>query len=34
VGIDTHKDTLAARAMDEVGRLMAEETFANHRRGH
>lgn len=34
MGIDTDKNTPAAYAVDEVGRLMVVETFANHRRGH
>ncbi len=29
VGIDTHKATLAACAMDEIGQVLAEATFPN-----
>lgn len=34
VGIDTHKATLAACAVDELGRPLAERTFPNDRQGH
>ena len=34
IGIDTHKATLAACAVDELGRPVAERTFANDRAGH
>ena len=34
IGIDTHKATLAACAIDELGKLVAEETFANDPDGH
>ena len=33
VGIDTHKATLAACALDELGGVMAEQTFANEPAG-
>jgi hypothetical protein len=33
VGIDSHKATLAACAVDEVGQPLAEVTFANDSRG-
>jgi transposase len=34
IGIDTHKATLAACAVDELGGAVAERTFANDPRGH
>ena len=34
IGIDTHKATLAACAIDDVGRPIAEATFDNDPRGH
>jgi transposase len=34
VGIDTHKATLAACAVDELGRPLEERTFPNDRQGH
>ncbi len=34
IGIDTHKATLAACAVAELGRPVAERTFANDRAGH
>jgi transposase len=34
IGIDTHKTTLAACAVDDVGRPIAEATFDNDPRGH
>jgi len=34
IGIDTHKDTLAACAVDELGAVLAEATFANDPAGH
>jgi transposase len=34
IGIDTHKATLAACAVDELGRLVGEATFANDPAGH
>jgi transposase len=34
IGIDTHKATLAACAVDELGRAIGEETFANDPAGH
>ena len=34
VGVDTHKESLAVCAVDEVGRLVAEETFTNDPAGH
>ena len=34
IGIDTHKATLAACAVDELGRAVAEATFANDPAGH
>jgi transposase len=34
IGIDTHKDTLAACAVDELGGILAEATFANDPDGH
>jgi len=34
VGVDTHKESLAACAVNEVGRPVAERTFANDSRGH
>jgi transposase len=34
IGIDTHKATLAACAIDELGRPIGEATFANDPRGH
>ena len=34
IGIDTHKATLAACAIDDVGRPIAEATFGNDPRGH
>jgi transposase len=34
IGIDTHKATLAACAVDDLGRLLAERTFANEPAGH
>ena len=34
IGIDTHKATLAACAVDELGRPVGEETFANNPAGH
>ena len=34
IGIDTHRDTLAACALDTLGRPVAERTFANDRAGH
>src|SRR5271167_4830357 len=33
IGIDSHKDTLAACAVDELGRATAEATFANDSAG-
>src|SRR5438128_2257243 len=34
IGIDTHKATLAACAIDELGGAIAEATFANDPAGH
>ena len=34
IGIDTHKATLAACAIDELGRPVAEATLANDPVGH
>lgn len=34
IGIDTHKATLAACAIDELGGVIAEATFANDPAGH
>jgi transposase len=34
IGIDTHKDSLAACAVDELGRVLAEATFDNDPAGH
>ena len=34
IGIDTHKATLAACAVDELGRALGEATFANNPDGH
>jgi len=34
IGIDTHKATLAACAVDELGRVISEATFANDPTGH
>lgn len=34
IGLDTHKDTLAACAVDELGTALAEATFANDPAGH
>lgn len=34
IGVDTHKATLAACAVDEIGRPLAERTFRNDRAGH
>jgi transposase len=34
IGVDTHKDSLAACAVDDLGVVLAERTFANDRRGH
>ena len=34
IGIDTHKATLAACAVDDLGRALAEATFANDPAGH
>lgn len=34
VGIDTHKDSLAACVVDDVGNPLAERTFANDHRAH
>jgi transposase len=34
IGIDTHKATLAACAVDELGRAVHEATFANNPAGH
>ena len=34
VGIDTHKASLAACAVDALGTLLAEHTFANDPAGH
>jgi transposase len=34
IGIDTHKATLAACAIDELGRPLAEQTFPNDPAGH
>jgi len=34
IGIDTHKDSLAACAVDELGRVLAEASFANDPGGH
>jgi transposase len=34
VGIDTHKDSLAACVVDELGNPVAERTFANDQRAH
>lgn len=34
IGIDTHKATLAACALDELGQPLAERTFANEATGH
>jgi transposase len=33
VGIDTHKATLAACAIDEIGQVLAQRTFANEPAG-
>jgi transposase len=34
IGIDTHRDTLAACALDALGRLVSEQTFRNDPAGH
>ena len=34
IGIDTHKDSLAACAVDDLGAVLAEATFANDPAGH
>ena len=34
VGIDTHKATLAACAVDELARPLEERTFSNDPQGH
>lgn len=34
IGIDTHKATLAACAVDELGRAVGEATFINDPSGH
>ena len=34
VGVDTHKESLAACTVNEIGRVVAEAMFANDRRGH
>lgn len=34
VGVDTHKESLAVCAVDEVGRVVNEETFGNDPAGH
>ena len=34
IGIDTHKDTLAACAIDDLGAVLAEATFGNDPGGH
>ena len=34
IGIDTHKDSLAACAVDELGTMLAEAEFANDPAGH
>jgi transposase len=34
IGIDTHKATLAACAVDELGRPVGEASFANDPAGH
>jgi transposase len=34
IGIDTHRDTLAACAVDELGGVLAEATFGNDPAGH
>src|SRR5436309_9242697 len=34
IGIDTHRATLAACAVDDLGRALAEATFANNPDGH
>jgi transposase len=34
IGVDTHKASLAACAIDEVGRPISERTFANNPKGH
>jgi hypothetical protein len=34
IGVDTHKASLAACAIDELGRPISERTFANNPKGH
>ena len=34
IGVDTHKATLAACAIDDLGRAIGEETFGNDPTGH
>ena len=34
IGIDTHKDSLAACAVDELGAVLGEASFANDPAGH
>lgn len=34
IGVDSHKETLAAAAVDEVGRLLEGRTFPNDPKGH
>ena len=33
VGVDTHKDTLAACAIDGIGRIVGERMFTNEETG-
>ena len=34
IGVDSHKETLAACAVDEIGRQLAAREFPNSRSGH
>lgn len=34
IGVDSHKSTLAAAALDELGRVLATEEFTNDDRAH
>ena len=34
IGVDTHKASLAACAIDELGRAISERTFSNNPKGH
>jgi transposase len=34
IGIDSHKSSLAAAAVDQLGRLVSKGQFANDARGH